>query len=61
MDWKNITMVIGVSIYSFESIGIVFSVRGSVKDSSTFRGVFKNVSLTITILYVAFSILGATA
>lgn len=51
-------MIVGVSIYSFESIGIIFSVRGTVKESNDFRYVFRTVSWVVTILYIGFSVFG---
>lgn len=35
-DFSNLPLMIGVSIYSFESIGIIFSIKNTVEKESTF-------------------------
>ncbi|KAL4441416.1 hypothetical protein ABPG74_013711 [Tetrahymena malaccensis] len=60
-DFSNLPLMIGVSIYSFECIGVIFSIKNTVEDDKVFKSIFKFTSVIITLLYVGFSILGAMA
>lgn len=60
-DFTMIPMIIGVSIYAFEAIGLVFSIRNTLKDVNDFPAIFRNVNLAVVILYVSFAICGVIA
>ena len=54
-------MIIGTSIYAFEAIGLVFTIRNSLKNPEDFKSIFRNVNIFVTTLYVSFAVLGSIA
>ena len=49
--------MIGVSIFAFECIGSVITIRNSMQDPTQFKFVFKRVCIFVSTLYVSFSVL----
>lgn len=60
-DFSNLPLMIGVSIYSFESIGMILSIKNTVEKNNVFLSIFKLTSISVTLLYVIFSIIGSIA
>lgn len=54
-------MILGVSIYAFEAVGLVFSIRNSLEDVSKFPKIFRNVNIVICTLYILFACAGVIA
>lgn len=54
-------MIIGTSIYSFEAIGLVFTIRNSLQKPEDFVKIFKAVNIFVTVLYVSFAVCGVIA
>jgi len=53
--------LIGVSIYAFEAIGLVFHIRNSLKETSEFVLIFRYTNLILVVLQILFSITGSFA
>ncbi|KRX08332.1 hypothetical protein PPERSA_01793 [Pseudocohnilembus persalinus] len=60
-SFLQIPMIIGTSIYSFEAIGLVFSIRNSLRDPTEFKSIFRNVNIFVCVLYISFAICGVVA
>ena len=60
-DWSKIPLMIGVSIYAFEAIGIMFHVRNSLENTKNFSIVLRNINILIITIYISFSLCGALA
>lgn len=60
-NFSRMPLMIGVSIYSFEAIGQVFSVRNQMKNQEEFRDVFKFVNVVVVCAYIIFSVFGMLA
>jgi len=59
-NFSKIPLIFGVSIYAFEAIGIIFTVRASViNEEKDFPVIFKRVNIAICVLYIIFSVIGA--
>lgn len=55
--WGNLGRFIGVAIFAFEGVAIVFNVRSSMEKPSKFNWVFLLASLIALVLYNFFGIL----
>jgi len=47
MNWKSIPEFIGVALFSFEAIGIVFTIRNALANSKKFNMVFFVVNVLL--------------
>jgi len=60
-QFSRLPLIIGVSIYAFEAIGLVFSIRNSLENVEDFRRIFRNCNIFVCTLYVSFAIFGVLA
>ncbi|KAL4474446.1 hypothetical protein ABPG72_007845 [Tetrahymena utriculariae] len=61
-DFSRIPMMIGVSIYAFEAIGLIFSIRNSVENpQQQFGAIFRNTNIVMVSVYIVFSVVAVIA
>ncbi|EAS06664.2 transmembrane amino acid transporter protein (macronuclear) [Tetrahymena thermophila SB210] len=61
-DFSRIPMMIGVSIYAFEAIGLIFSIRNSVENPQLqFGAIFRNTNIVMVSVYIVFSVVAVIA
>lgn len=61
-DFSRIPMLVGVSIYAFEAISLMFSIRNSIENpKENFHSIFRNVNIVMVVLYISFSVTGVIA
>lgn len=61
-NFSYFPMCIGVSIYAFEAVGIIMSIRSSIEDPiNEFPHIFKATSLLVCVIYLLFAVIGVLA
>lgn len=58
-DFSHIQTVMGVAIYAFEAVGILMTVKASMKKQEKFKRLIQMVTLTTVLINIVFSVVSS--